>query len=384
MTGRYQQKFGYEEINVPGYMSKNSKYLDEDMGLPLEEVTMGDYLKKLGYKTAIYGKWHLGGADRFHPTKRGFDEFYGFRGGDRSYYNYEDLPTGIHSDKRMENGFGNYEEPAYYVTDLLADKAISFIEKNMDKPFFVMVSFNAVHTPMEAKEEDLKEFPNLTGTRKELAAMALALDRACGEILKKLEELGLEENTIVVFTNDNGGPSDKNASINLPLSGTKSNHLEGGIRVPFVMKWPGKIKENTTYDYPISTLDLLPTFFTAGGGASADLVNVDGVNLTPYVQGAITERPHEVLYWRLATRAAVRDGDWKFIRFPDRPAMLFNIVDDPSELNDLAALYPDKVKKMYKQIYHWELNLERPAWQLQKKFEKYDIDRMDKYWSIEK
>lgn len=378
ITGKYQQRFGYEEINVPGYMSENSKFLGDDMGLPLDQVTMADYLKKLGYTNAMIGKWHLGDADRYHPLKRGFDEFYGFRGGDRSYFAYQEIPKG-HLDKRMESGFGNFEEPKGYATDVFADKAVSFIERNQDKPFFIYLAFNAVHTPMEATPEDLKKFPELIGTRKEVAAMTLALDRACGKVLDKLKELGLDENTIVVFSNDNGGPTDKNASINLPLSGTKSNHLEGGLRVPFLISWPAQLKGNQTYNYPVSTLDLLPTFFASAGGNVSDLKDIDGVNLIPFVKGENTNRPHETLYWKKENRGVYREGDWKLIRFPDRPAELYDMSKDIAEQHDLAKKYPERVRNMYKQLFSWELTLERPMWMLRREFEKNDLDRMDRY-----
>jgi len=380
LTGRYQQRFGFEENNVPGIMSEVSAADGAEMGLPIEEKTIADYMKSLGYTTAIFGKWHQGGADRFHPTKRGFDEFYGFRGGARSYYAYPNEPKD--NLNKLERGFGNFEEPDGYLTDRLADETIAFIERNKDKPFFAFVSFNAVHTPMMAEEEDLKQFPELTGMRQEVAAMTLALDRACGRVLDKLVELGLDDNTIVVFTNDNGGPTDKNASINLPLAGSKSNHLEGGIRVPFIMRWPGKIKENTVYTYPIISLDLLPTFVASAGGDSDKMTNLDGVNLLPYIQGEKKERPHQKLFWKKECRAVLRDGDWKLIRYPDRPAELFNIEEDISEQNNLAAEYPEKVKKMFKEIFEWELTLERPRWLLHRDYEKVDIDRMDKYRKV--
>ncbi len=379
ITGRYQQRFGYEEINVPGYMSKNSALLGDDMGLPLNQVTMADYLKKLGYTNALFGKWHLGDADRYHPLKRGFDVFYGFRGGDRSYFEYPD-PSKIHHDKRMERGFGNYEEPKFYVTDLLADEAVNFMENNKNTPFFVMLSFNAVHTPMEARKEDLEKFPNLNGKRKELAAMTLAMDRACGKVLDKLKELGLDKNTIVVFSNDNGGPTDKNASDNRPLSGTKSNHLEGGLRVPFILSWPDKIDKGIVYNHPVSTLDLLPTFYSAGGGNLRDLTKIDGVDLLPFlIDKNTTSRPHQELFWKKDVRAVLRQGDMKLIRFPDRPAELYDLSKDISEQDNLAYKYPEKVKEMFKKIFEWELTLERPLWLLKRKFEKYDIDRMDAY-----
>ncbi len=376
ITGRYQQKFGFGENNVPGFMS-SSGFTGDDMGIPTNELTIGDYMKTLDYKTAFYGKWHLGGADRFHPLKRGFDEFYGFRGGARSYFPYLDLPKS-HLDK-MERNFGNFEEHKGYLTDALAKNAISFIKENKNEPFFVVMSFNAVHTPMDADKKDLKKFPKLTDNRKTVAAMTLALDRACGNIFKALKKLKLDKNTIIVFTNDNGGPSDKNASDNAPLSGTKSNHLEGGIRVPFLMKWPGKIAKNSNYEYPISTLDLLPTLFAAGGGDINNIKETDGVDLMPYINKTNQERPHKTLFWKKDVRAAVREDDWKLIRFGDRPAELYNIAEDIAEHNNLASKYPEKVKNLYKQIYEWELTLERPLWHLKQEFEKYDVDRMDKY-----
>jgi len=378
ITGKYQQRFGYQEINVPNYMSENSKYLGDDMGLPLDQKTIADYLKTLGYKNAVYGKWHLGNADRFHPLNRGFDEFYGFRGGARSYFGYKNF-NGVHNDNKMERNFENFEEPKGYATDVFADEAVSFIEKNKDNPFFIYLAFNAVHTPMHATEEDLKQFPNLKGKRKEVAAMTLALDRACGRVLDKLKELGLEENTIIVFSNDNGGPTDKNASLNLPLSGTKSNHLEGGLRVPFLMKWPGKLKAGAVYDYPVSTFDLLPTFYAAGGGDVADLEDVDGVDLVPFVNGLNKARPHEDLFWKKEARAVYRQNDWKLIRFADRPAELYDISNDITEQNNLSAKYPVRLKAMFKKLFEWELTQERPLWMLKQKFEKYDIDRMDRY-----
>ncbi len=380
ITGKSQYRFGYEENNVPTYMSAVSAADGTEMGLPVEEVTMADYLRKQGYATAVYGKWHLGGADRFHPTKRGFDEFYGFRGGARSYFEYTEEPK--EPMNKMERGFGNFEEHSGYLTDALADEALLFIEKNSNanKPFFAFLSFNAVHTPMDARPEDLAQFPGLTGKRKVVAAMGLALDRAAGKVLDKLAELGIEDNTIVVFTNDNGGPTDANASNNLPLSGIKATHLEGGIRVPFLMKWPAKLKPNTTYTKPISTLDLLPTFYKAADGDLQNLKEIDGVDLIPYINGQNTGRPHEVLFWKRDARAAMRKGDWKLIRFPDRPAELFYLPDDEKELNDLATSEPERYLEMYKELFAWETTLERPRWLLKKEYEKRDIERMDEHW----
>lgn len=378
LTGIYQQRFGFEENNVPGYMSQ-SGLMGDEMGLPLDQKTMGDYLKELGYKTAIFGKWHQGNADRYHPTKRGFDEFYGFRGGARSYFPFDDNNLNNRPEDRLELGFGKFVEPDEYLTYDLAKETAQFIEQNQDTTFFIILAFNAVHTPMDATEADLAEFPDLTGKRQKLAAMTLALDRACGTVLDKLKELELEGSTIVVFTNDNGGPSDANDSVNDPLSGTKANHLEGGIRVPFLLRWLDMIPENTVYEYPISTLDLLPTFYRAGGGNLDSLRGIDGVDLLPYLLGKNLERPHPVLFWKKENRAAIREGDWKLLRFPDRPAELYNIANDISEMNDLASAHSDKVREMYKKLFDWELTIERPLWQLKREYEGAAMRRMDAY-----
>ncbi|WP_297090381.1 sulfatase-like hydrolase/transferase [uncultured Draconibacterium sp.] len=379
-TGKYQQRFGFEENNVDGFMAENSALDGYEMGVPLSEKMMGQYLKELGYATAYYGKWHLGGADRFHPTKRGWDEFYGFRGGARSYWAYpEDYNYKMNW---LEKGFGNYKEPTKYLTDDLADEACDFIERHKDQPFLAVLAFNAVHTPMDATDDDMKLYPELSGLRQQVAAMTSGLDRACGKVMAKLEELGIDDNTIVVFTNDNGGPSDKNGSCNYPLAGTKSNQLEGGIRVPFVMKWAGQIKAGTEYDYPIISLDLIPTFVAAAGGNANALSDLDGVDILPFVKGEKQERPHEVLFWKKEVRAVIRKGDWKLMRHIDRPAELYNIAEDISERNNLANEHPEMVKEMFKELYEWEMTLKRPSWLLQRKYEKVDVDRMNQYREV--
>jgi arylsulfatase A-like enzyme len=338
---------------------------------------MADHLKRLGYRTALFGKWHQGGRDEYHPTRRGFDEFYGFRGGARSYYDYQN--EGHDPQNRLERGFGRFEEHEGYLTDALAEEATAFMARNRDRPFFLFLSFNAVHTPMHATEEDLEQVKGLSGKRRQLAAMTIALDRACGKVMAQLEALGLTQNTLVVFTNDNGGPSDTNASVNDPLSGTKANHLEGGIRVPFLLRWPGQVPAGSTYPHPISTLDLLPTFIKAAGGEPTSIAGLDGVDLLPFIRGNREERPHPTLYWKKENRAAIREGDWKLLRYPDRPAELYDLSKDIAETNDLAALHPDKVRALFKKLFTWELQLERPRWQLKRKYEGLAAERMDNF-----
>ena len=247
------------------------------------------------------------------------------------------------------------------------------------EPFFAYVSFNAVHLPMETDPEDRDTFAELDGKRRVLAQMTLSLDRACGRIIDKLEQLGLDQNTLVVFTNDNGGPSDKNASSNYPFAGIKSTLLEGGIRVPGIISWPVQIPAHALYERPCSTLDLLPTFVHAAGGNEKAIQQLDGVDLVPYLQGTRKGMPHETLYWKKETRAAIRDGDWKLLRFPDRPAELFDLAKDAGEQNNLAAEHPELVKALFKKLFAWELELERPLFQLRRAEEGFTADRFDAY-----
>lgn len=376
LTGMYQQRFGIEENNVPGYMSHSSKLIGDEMGLPLHLKTIADYLHPLGYKSMVLGKWHLGNADKYHPLARGFDEFYGFRGGARSFFPLTQKAAFEKPENKMEYGFGNYQEPKKYLTDAIADEACDFMDRNQKKPFFMYVSFNAVHTPMQATKEDLAKVKGLTGKRKILAAMTIAMDRACGQILDKLKELGLEENTLVVFSNDNGGP-DGSMTCNYPLSGCKSNHLEGGIRVPFVMKYPTIIKPASVYKESISLLDMLPTFVNVAGGDASKIKGLDGVDLIPFITNKNKENPHEMLFWKKENRGVIRKGDWKMLRFPDRPAELYNIAKDKAESNNLAYKYPEKVREMFKLLWNWESELERPLWQLKRVYETNAMKRMD-------
>ncbi|MCM2678970.1 sulfatase-like hydrolase/transferase [Echinimonas agarilytica] len=379
-TGKYQQRFGFEENNVPGYMSA-SGLTGEDMGLPLTETTVADHLKGLGYATALFGKWHQGDGDRFHPTRRGFDTFYGMRTGARSYFSYSEEELAQRKNERMERGFGHFVEHQGYLTDVLAAETNAFMEQSVKdgKPFFTTLSFTAVHAPMEAKLDDLAAFPHLTEPRKTLAAMNLAMDRAVGSVMSKLDALHIAQNTLVVFMNDNGGPTDQNASNNYPLSGTKATHLEGGIRVPMLMRWPQQISMGKTYRFPVSSLDLFPTFVAAAGGDIAEMKELDGVDLMPFVQQESQLRPHQTLYWKKENRAAIRDIDWKVIRYPDRVPELYDLSTDVSESHDVAAQHPQIVNKLLKRLFAWELTLERPLWQLKREFEGSAIQRMDEF-----
>lgn len=378
LTGRYQQRFGYEEINVPGIMSENSKLVGDEMGLPTDLPTMADHLQELGYRTGVFGKWHQGVADRYHPLERGFDYFYGFRGGARSFFPYSDPPS-VPRENWMERGFGEYQEHDGYLTDVLAAETCEFIQRNQERPFFAFVSFSAVHAPMEAAPEDKDTFPQLEGDRRTAAQMMLSMDRACGRIVEKLKELDLFNNTLIVFTNDNGGPMDKNGSSNYPFSGVKGTQLEGGIRVPGLVVWPEQLPAGAVYEHPLSTLDLLPTFVRAGGGDPGAIDDLDGIDILPFLTGETDKRPHDTLYWKMETRGAIRSGDWKLLRYPDRPAELYNLADDPGEQNNLASENPELTKDLFRKLFKWELTLARPLFMLRRAEEGWSARRADEF-----
>ncbi|MGJ8724107.1 MAG: sulfatase-like hydrolase/transferase [Roseibacillus sp.] len=378
LSGIYQQRFGFEEINVPGIMSDRSKLLGDEMGLPTDLKTMGDYLQDLGYYTGIFGKWHMGIAERYHPLKRGFNEFYGFRGGARSFFPYPN-PKKADPANLMERNFEEFQEHEGYLTTVLGEETCQFIERNKDKPFFAYVSFTAVHTPMEADPQDEDQFPQLKGDRRTAAQMTLSMDRACGQIIDKLDELGLRENTIIVFTNDNGGPMDKNGSSNFPFAGVKGTQLEGGLRVPGLISWPAQLPQGKVYQEVSSTLDLIPTFVEAGGGNPGEVADLDGVNLLPYLRGENQESPHSILHWKMETRGAMREGDWKFIRYPDRPAELFNLANDPGEQTNLAISERARLEEMFKKHFQWEMTLERPLFLLRRQEEGWSSRRANQF-----
>jgi len=352
LTGRYQQRFGHE-FNPPPVMSETD-------GLPLEEKTMADLLKAGGYRTAAFGKWHLGYAAKFHPQSRGFDDYYGFLQGSRTYWPIKGTPL-----NEMLRGREPVEETFEYMTDELGRAVAEYIDKQSgsSSPFFAYVCFNAVHGPLEAKEEDLAKFAGIADEkRRKLAAMTLALDRAVGEILGSLDRNRLAEDTLVAFISDNGGPESVNGSDNGPLRGVKGNPFEGGMRVPFALRWPARLPKGKTYDEPVIALDLLPTALAAAGLTVDPPKPLDGVNLLPYLTGETTGRPHETLYWRAGESKAVRDGDLKLVYFQGEGPMLFDLAADIGESNDLATKRLDDVKRLSEKLAAWEGELQEPRW----------------------
>lgn len=374
LTGRYQQRFGFNYNNVPAAIDKKAGLYDDKMGLPKDQVTIANYLKEYGYKSSIIGKWHQGYGEGFHPLDRGFDHFYGFLGGARNYFETKKTD----GETQLWHNREKIPEPGGYLTDHLAEEACRFIEDHQEAPFFLYIAFNAVHTPNQAKEKDLALYKNLEANRKILAAMTWSMDEAIGKVCNQLDKLGLEDNTLIIFTNDNGGWT-PNGNDNSPLSGCKGTYLEGGIRVPFIVKWENHL-EKGTYHYPITTRDIVPTAIGLAGGDASEFKDLDGVNIFPFLAGSNSERPHQTLYWNGdGPFSAIRDVDWKLIKMPDRLPELYNLAEDPSERNNLSGEYPEITNSLLKKLYAWENVNDPPRWQLLKKYEKICVDLFDAY-----
>ena len=350
MTGRYQQRFGF-------YRAPDSR-----IGLPLNEITVADVLKKEGYATGAFGKWHLGLTEEFHPNNRGFDEFYGFLG--HGAHDYFDLS--IH-----ESDADDFHQAIYrnltpiadtgYLTDNLAREACSFIKNKANKknPFFLYLPFNAVHTPLQAPEEDIAKFN--TGDRKRNIQLAMIhrMDIAIGEVINTLKKEGVYENTIIFFFSDNGGARASSA-VNLPLRDFKHSVYEGGLRVPFIVSWPEKFKPSVCNE-PVISLDIMPTICAALDiELPADRV-YDGKNFLPAISGKLDRPIHDELYfdgndgyW------AVREGSWKLVYSKKGNLELYNLESDLVEEKNLASQNQDKVDELKDKYEKWRSEMGTP------------------------
>ena len=299
ITGRYQNRFGYSR-NI--LLAPN----DSLMGLPLSEQTLPDVLNNVDYKTKAIGKWHLGAHKSLVPEKRGFDEFFGFLIGGHRYFPEDLTLNDLTEARRQMDGYitkiydnGKRINTKKYLTEELSDNAVKFIEDNSDNPFFLYLSYNAPHTPLQATTKDLERNKHIDiEKRQTYAAMVSSMDDGIGLILDKLEQKNIFENTIVFFFSDNGGVEWYNFSDNGPLRGIKGDFFEGGIRVPFAMQWPNKIEPGTIYDKPIIALDIFATVASAAKAEKYIKNEIDGVNLIPYLSGNKSGLPHEYLYWK--------------------------------------------------------------------------------------
>ncbi len=391
MTGRYQQRFGFEFNNGGA-----RRDLRQGLGLSTNEITMARLLSDAGYHTGAIGKWHLGSQDQFYPTNRGFDEFVGFLPGETSYIDPHQagvhLSFGRRGDDVLTSGraaartfdrhpLNQIVEGAdrtvvhnedQYLTDYFADRAADFIQRSAQpgKPYFLYVAFNAVHAPHMVTQPYYDRFSSIQDHQLRVyAGMIAALDDAVGRILAAVESSGTARNTMIIFAADHGCAMYFPGLCSCqPLRGGKLSHYEGGVRVPFMLRWPDRIKAGLIYREPVSLLDVLPTALTAAGGTLPNDRAYDGVDLLPYVTGAKSGPPHEILFWRRKPLFSVRQGDWKLWETDDPSGvygnykLLFNLKDDLNEATNLAASNPDKVKELEARILEWNANLIDPKW----------------------
>lgn len=350
MSGRYQHRFGFEANSGP------ERFAAENFGLPRWEPTLAERLKAAGYATGMVGKWHIGFKEGLRPHERGFDYHYGFLSGARTY-----MPGKADTDPLIRNGQPVTDEKEY-LTDALAREAVAFLDRSKDKPFFLYVAFNAVHSPMEATEPYLARFPNLTGTRRIHAGMVAAMDDAVGRVLGKVRALGQEENTLIFFYSDNGGPTTQTTSSNEPLRGYKGQFYEGGIRVPFLAQWKGKLPAGAVYREMVMGFDCHATALAAAGVPAPTDKPLDGVDLLPFLLGKQTGRPHDQLFWRAGEKHAARVGDWKLVQDRSGGVELFNLKDDIGEKTDLAAKEPEKLKELEASYAAWDKQMMPAQW----------------------
>jgi arylsulfatase A-like enzyme len=358
LTGRYQQRFGHE-CN-PGAMGE-----DMNAGLPLSETLLSKLLKDHGYRSAAIGKWHLGDAPEFWPIQRGFDEWFGFSGGGMSYWGTvgkKDPRRGV-----LRNGEIVPQTELTHLTDDFSAEAVRFVERNRDRPFFLYLAYNAPHAPDHATRAHLKKTEHIEyGGRAVYGAMVAAMDEGIGRVTDKLKELDLYDNTLIFFYSDNGGRGEH--AVNFPFRGHKGMLFEGGIRVPFCVSWPHAIQGARHYAQPISALDIFPTALAAAGIETPASLQLDGVNLLPYLQGKNTGTPHQTLFWRYACTKnlfgyAVRDGHDKLVYSVYKARhLLFDINADPWERDDRAARDPATVRRLMALYENWCRGMVEPKW----------------------
>ena len=379
MTGVYQQRVGAGENASATGFPNNIPDRMKMSGLPVSQPTLAEILRPAGYRCGMIGKWHLGVEQPLRPYHRGFNFFWGFLNGSHDYTAWN--PT-FPSNKSKWPIFRNDRmlpaEENVYLTDLFSERALGFINHNTEKPFFLYLAYNAVHHPWQVPEKYLERTKSLSDVedRRFFAAMILAMDDGIGRVLDTLDEAGVANNTIVIFLSDNGSPrgqglkhapkdnlaerqTDTMMSNPGPHRGFKGDTYEGGIRVPFAIRWPAKIKAGSRYDLPVSALDIAPTVAaTIGVTKPPQGFAFDGVDLLPFLNGEKgNHRPHDVLYWRRDNDYAIREGDWK-LQWNDASGSmtikLFNLADDPGEFKDLAEVEPERAQRMQNLFDAWD------------------------------
>ena len=361
LTGRYQQRTGIEwaihGIGTPG--------------LPASETSVASMMKKNGYVTGLMGKWHMGGTPETGPNAHGFDEFFGHLGANIDFFTHREVVPHCCRPDLFENGEPVKEEG--YMTDLITERSVDFIERHAGKPFFLFVSYNAPHWPFQPPDRRWVATPEnrLEGTREDYNGMVKRIDDGVGQILDVLEKRGLSENTLVIFTSDNGG---ERLSRTAPFFNHKATLWEGGIRVPGLVRWPEHLPAGKTSGQAVITMDFSATILAATGSAPPEGRTLDGIDIVPILSGK--EPPQERIfywrvpflgdckpqlpYWQCSIQKAVRKGDWKYVRDGvEQVDMLFDLRTDPSERKTLTYEKPELVEEMKRLVASWEQDVDQ-------------------------
>ncbi len=400
MTGRYATRFGFEFTPTPKQFMKvvtgmapadllykpvyhPEREVDlipyEDMGLPVGEVTLARLLQGGGYHTVHLGKWHLGDSAQFRAYNHGFSESLSHLHGASMYLptrhagvvnamqDFDPIDKFLWASEPWVVRFNGGEpfQPPRYMTDYLTDEAVRVIAVNRNRPFFMYLAYNAPHTPLQATREDYDALSFIPDhTLRVYAAMVRSLDRNIGRVLQALKDQGVDDNTLVIFTSDNGGAHYVGLQgLNSPYRGWKATFFEGGIHVPFFMRWPGQIKRGASVTAPVSHFDIFATAASAAGRKPPTDRTIDGVDLLPFIKGQSSTRPHDALFWRTDDYIAVRAGDWKLqVSQNPRKDWLFNLGADPHEKNNLADREPQRLAELKALLDDWNRQQRKPMW----------------------
>jgi len=385
ITGRYQDRFGF--ARTPVFAPS-----DPEMGLPKSEQTMAEMLKTAGYRTMLSGKWHVGAhAEVHHPNKRGFDEFFGFLAGGHRYFPEDwTIHSEYEAEGNEERGYRTklqrngqvIEDEKEYLTDALSREAVNFVKDNKDQPFFLYLAYNAPHTPLQATDAYLDRFKHIADEkRRTYAAMVSAMDDGVGRVLDQLESSGIAENTMVFFLSDNGGPQPVNGSDNGILKGGKSSWYEGGIRVPFALRWPQKIKPGQVCHVPVISLDIFSTI-VANLGTPAKVKNkLDGIDLIPVITQPEKPAPERTLFWKMHDRdlyvARNGNGAFKIMTKPNGNE-LYNLDEDMSEKRNLLKSNTNRetYEALLQELEAWKKEMKDPAF--------LGLGQVKEYWEIQR
>ncbi|MBV51922.1 MAG: sulfatase [Nitrospinae bacterium] len=389
LTGRYPTRYGFEFTPAPAEMMRMAASFEshreephpgifleenlaefpalEEQAVPASEVFLPELLADRGYHSMILGKWHLGENEGHAPNDQGFDEFLGFLPGAAMFAEFDD-PETVKSIQAFDPidqfiwpnltfavryNKDQHFAPDEYMTDYLSTQAVRAIEANKHRPFFMYLSYNAPHTPLHARKSDYDALPMISNhTERVYGAMIVSLDRGIGRVMAALEAAGIDDNTLIIFSSDNGGAHYVGLpDLNAPYRGWKMTFFEGGTHVPFFMRWPDRIEAGSEYQRPVTHIDIFSTAAAAADVAVPVDREIDGVDLLPFVNGKVSDEPHEAIFWRTGTYRTVRSGDWKLqLSDPDETPFLFNLAVDPTEQHNLAASEPEQLNRLKRLI----------------------------------